>query len=75
MQNAITKQIMRELNALPSDLQKRVLDFTRMLSSSESSAPNTQNALKFAGTISKRDLKAMQEAIEENCEQVDAHEW
>lgn len=69
MQNAITKEIMREINSLPADLQKRVLDFTRMLSASETRSINTQNALKFAGTISKRDLKAMQETIEENCEQ------
>jgi len=34
-----------------------------------------KQVLKFAGAISRPDLKQMQKAIEAGCEQVDRNEW
>jgi hypothetical protein len=75
MSALITDKVVEELKALPTDLQWRVLEFTRALAMSVPRGVPGQQLLSFAGTISFDDLQLMRQAIEEGCEQVDADEW
>jgi len=36
---------------------------------------SNKNLLALAGTISKKDIKLMEKAIEEGCENIDSNEW
>lgn len=60
---------------MPQPLQWEVLEFARTLINSKVQGVFNQQLLRFAGTIPIDDLQLMQEAIEENCEQVDLNEW
>lgn len=81
MSRSIEEDVLRHLKALPADQQQRVLDFTRTLgaaSSHQSSVPAGvagKALLHFAGTIELGDLRQMAQAVEEECERVDASEW
>ncbi len=74
-ENATIQQIVQQLDSLPSDLQKRVYDFTLGLSRSQPKGTPGKDLLQFAGTIPPDDIEAMKQAIEEGCEQVNADEW
>lgn len=69
------REIVRELEDLPNNLQQDVLDYVRQLSSAKPRGVPGRELLQFAGTITKGDAEAMREAIEAGCEQVDADEW
>lgn len=56
---------------MPQPLQWEVLEFARTLINSKVQGVFNQQLLRFVGTIPIDDLQLMQEAIEENCEQVD----
>lgn len=74
--NTIKSQIIREVDVLPIDLQKKVLDFVKLLS--ESKAPtgvSGSKLAKLAGIMSKDDADEMAEIIAEGCEQIDFNEW
>jgi hypothetical protein len=73
--NPIVNQVLKDLNALPYNLQQQVLDFVHALRlSSQNGVPGSQ-LLRFAGAISDKDLEKMSQAIEEGCEQVESNEW
>lgn len=72
----IKSQIIREIDVLPIDMQKKVLDFVKLLS--ETKAPNgaSGNKLaKLAGIMTKEDAQEMAEHIAEGCEKIDLNEW
>jgi hypothetical protein len=73
----IHNELVRQLELLPVPMQRRVLDFARGLSATPTSPKGTPGRAwrRFMGTISPEDGRAMIEAIEEGCEQVDANEW
>lgn len=74
-ESATIQEIIELLKTLSLEEQRQVLDFTRgVLGKSPKQYPG-KNLLQFVGTISKEDLKVMQQAIEEGCEQVDESEW
>jgi hypothetical protein len=75
MDTAIIDKVIEELKSLPQDLQCRVLEFTRMLAHTSSRGVQGKQLLRFAGAIPLEDVSRMSEAIEQNCEQVDANEW
>jgi hypothetical protein len=71
----VVDKVIEQLNELPSEMQWRVLEFTRALAASAPrGVPGTQ-LLQFAGTISLDDLHLMQQAIEDGCEKVDEDGW
>lgn len=73
--NPIVNQVIEHLNALPSNLQRQVLDFVHALRlSTQNGVPGSQ-LLRFAGAISDKELEKMRQAIEEGCEQVESNEW
>ena len=73
----VQTELLKQLDQLPIAQQQRVLDYARSLSTS---APRLlgvpgRELLDLAGSISDEDAKAMMDAIEEGCEQVDLNEW
>ena len=70
--STLEHELHEEMQHLPPDQQRQVLDFARTLTRPRG-VPGRE-LLPMAGTISGPDLAAMAEAIED-CEQVDAHGW
>jgi hypothetical protein len=73
MKESLAEQVLDQLQTLPTQQQRRVLDFARALAS-PAGVPGKALA-EFAGTIPSDDLKRMAQAIEEGCEQVDTNGW
>jgi len=71
----IVDKIVEQMKNLPQELQWRVLEFTRALAAPAPQGIAGVQLLRFAGTIPQADVKAMKEAIEQGCEQVDGNEW
>jgi hypothetical protein len=75
MSISIIDQVIEQLRSMPQPLQWRVLKFARTLIASQIQGVPGQQLLQFAGVIPSDDLQLMQEAIEQDCEQVDLNEW
>jgi len=75
MDISIVEKVVEQLEALPQELQWRVLEFTRALAVSTPYGVSGVQLLRFAGTISQEDVNVMREAIEQGCEQVDVNDW
>ncbi len=75
MSTPIIDKVVEQLEVLPYELQRRVLEFTRMLVVSVPRGVPGQQLLRFANVIPPDDLQLMRQAIEQGCEQVDANEW
>ena len=75
MSLSIIEQVIEQLRVMPQPLQWQVLEFARTLGASEIQGVPGQQLLQFAGAIPSDDLQLMQEAIEQDCEQVDLNEW
>jgi hypothetical protein len=72
---SIIDQVVEQLRFMPQPLQWEVLEFTRTLINSEVRVVSGQQLLQFAGTIPNDELQLMQDAIKQDCEQVDLDEW
>jgi hypothetical protein len=71
----IEEEIIKELDRLPPELQRRVLEFTRALALSLPKGVPGKQLLRFFGVLSAEDARAMAQAIEAECEQVDHNAW
>lgn len=69
----IKQEIVRQLDHMSPELQIRVLDFAQALVQHRG-VPGKQ-LLRFAGSMEADDVKAMIQAVEEGCEQVEISEW
>jgi hypothetical protein len=70
----IASQIHAELDDLEPNSQQRVLEYVRALK--KTGTGMRWDALKqYCGSISPADAKAMTDAIEAGCEQVNVNEW
>lgn len=69
-------ELVTQLGRLSLPEQQKVLDYARSLGSRATvhGIPGSE-LVKFAGTISPEDCKAMMESIEAGCEQVDSNQW
>jgi len=67
------EEIIRELDKLDKDQLNEVLQFTRQLSAPKGVPGET--LLRFAGRISLEDLALMEQAIEEDCENIEPDGW
>jgi hypothetical protein len=74
-ESVITQQLIKQVDQLPLEFQRKVLDFAQALALSLPKGVPGRSLLRFAGAIEADDLRAMSEAIEAGCEQVDADEW
>jgi hypothetical protein len=70
---SIQEEILNQLDKLPVDQQAQVLDFARTLAKPE--GRQGKDLLRFAGGINIDDLNLMTQAIERDCEQVNADDW
>ncbi len=75
MKNKITTQVVQQMETLPENLQRQVLEFVQALQPLTHRGVSGKQLLQFAGTIPPDDLELMREAIEVECERVDLDEW
>jgi hypothetical protein len=71
---SLPQQILREVQSLNDDQQHQVWQYVQSLRQKPAPKPGAA-LLDLAGTISKEDLRLMEQAIEEGCEQVDPNGW
>ena len=72
---ALARDVVREMDHMPIELQRRVLDFAHALAGSYPKGTSGRNMIKFAGSFSRDDLDEMSAAIAEGCEKVDPDAW
>jgi len=75
MSTPIVSEVIEQMEGLPYEMQRRVLEFTRALALSAPRGVAGSQILCFAGAITADDLDRMRDAIEQGCEQVDIDEW
>lgn len=75
MKNKITTQVVQQMETLPENLQRQVLEFIQALQLLTQRGVAGKQLLQFAGTIPPDDLELMHKAIEDECERVDLDEW
>jgi hypothetical protein len=70
----VRQEIAKQVERLPQDLQQQVLRFVASLSASSSSPAGERGASlrKFSSSLDSLSAREMIEAIEEECERVDA---
>jgi hypothetical protein len=68
MSMAIKEKLLEQVNTLPENMQRRVLDFAQALAMSTPKGVPGKQLLKFAGGISAEDARQMMKAVEEGCE-------
>ena len=75
-QMTVKQQIDRELEVLPVDMQRKVLDYIAHLTGSgiPPGVPG-KKLIKFAGTLSEEDAEELIQIIQEGCEKIDYNEW
>ena len=71
----IEKDIYKQLDHLPLEQQRQVLEFARALGTVKVHGVPGQNLLHFAGTIDHEDLVTIEQTIKEGCEKVNPDEW
>jgi hypothetical protein len=71
----IEEEISKELEHLPFDKQKKVLEFVRSLVSSPTTGVTGKELLKFAGTLADDQACEIKEIIERDCEKIDISNW
>lgn len=75
MDQQVEHGLRKQLDQLPVEKQRRVVEFARQLASEEETVGKGAALLRFAGTIPPDDLAAMAKVIEEDCEQANPDEW
>lgn len=70
---SLDTQLLSYFHSLTKPQQLEVLNYLKSLLKKDSSS--NKGLLKLAGSISSQDLKLMNEAIKEGCEQIDKDEW
>lgn len=69
------KEITSCLHKLSPEQQMRVLAFVRTLAEEKPSGVPGSELLRFAGAIDLNDLREIEKAIAEGCEQVNLNDW
>jgi len=71
----IQQELLRELDRLPVEQQRRVLDFAHGLAIPTPEGTPGSELIKFSGILSPEEAEAMLRVIEEGCGQVNPDEW
>lgn len=69
----IDTQLLGYFHSLAKPQQLDVLNYLKSLVKED--RPSNKGLLKLAGSISAKDLREMEEAVKEGCEQIDEDEW
>jgi hypothetical protein len=75
MASTISQHVLTQLDRLPIEQQRKVLDFTRGLGSKTLKGIPGSRLLRFSGVITPDDARAMSDAIQDECEKVNTDEW
>lgn len=75
MKNSVVSQVIEQLQELPDNLQRQVLDFIQKLKAASDKEMKGVQLIQFSGAISLKDLEVMQRAIDKECEKIDVNEW
>ncbi len=68
VRSIIKEEIARQVDRLPIELQRRVLDFAQALVLSSTRGVPGKDLLRFAGTLDSKEAEAMVQAIAAGCE-------
>ena len=71
----IEKDIHEQIERLPINQKRKVLEYVRKLAAVRIHGVHGQNLLRFAGTINHEDLMIIEQTIKEGCEKVNLDEW
>jgi hypothetical protein len=71
----VRQEIARQVEKLPPHLQEQVLRFVASLPASASTGENGSTLRQFSSSLDAVSALQMTQAIEEECERVDAGEW
>ena len=71
----IRLEIARQVEKLPPETQEQVLRFVASLAASAPTGEKGANLRQFASSIDSVSAGQMIQAIEDDCERVDAGEW
>jgi hypothetical protein len=66
--SSIKQETAKQLDHLPLESQRRVLDFTQALILSLPKGVSGKQLIRFAGILEAEDARAMAQAIEAGCE-------
>jgi hypothetical protein len=75
-QVSIKSQIVKEVDVLPLDLQKKVLDFIKLIT--DSTTPrgvSGKRLMNIAGLMTEDEADELSQIIEDGCERIDYNEW
>ena len=72
---AVRDEMFKQLESLPADMQRRVVEFVHALALSQPKGIPGSDLLRFAGTLTPEDAAEMKRAIEEGCERVHPDGW
>jgi acetyl-CoA carboxylase carboxyltransferase component len=73
--DTIKKQIIRRLDGLSDEEQRRALDFVGSLSARTPEGVSGGSLLRFAGAFDPEEARKMARAIEEGCERINVGGW
>ena len=71
----IQHEIARQLEQMPEELQRRVLDFVQILAQPRPKGEPGKELLRFAGLLDADSAREIAEAIEAGCERPDPNGW
>jgi len=71
----VKREIARKVDNLPPDLQQQVLQFVASLSASALVGESGATLRRFSSSLDAVSARQMIQAIEEECERVEAGEW
>ena len=69
LEESIREEILLNLFKLTKEQQEKVLEYIQAL------LPGSNSLLRFVNTIDKEDLKLMEQAINEGCENIEQNNW
>lgn len=72
---ALEQELHQQLSVLSLEQQRQVLDFARALALARPHGVPGETLLRFGGMFDPDDLRAMEQAIEEECEKIDPDGW
>jgi len=71
----VIQEIAKQVEKLPSEMQEQVLRFVASLSTSTPTGQSGERLRQFSSSLDSVSARQMRQAINEECERVDASEW
>ena len=66
--------LLNQFDKLSKEKQKKVINYVKWLTNTQV-GKDVDNLFNLAGSVDAEELKLMEEAIKEGCEEVDYNEW